>query len=346
MRLITFIAFDGQARAGALLGSTVIDLAAAAPLVLEEAADLRWDMLSLLNADQDEVNLDLVGEIVAAVISVAGGALEPDDSAGNGRRDTGMAGALSIGGAEMVLPLDQLRLLAPLPRPASLRNFATFEAHVAALQRQRGTALADEWYHLPAFSFGNHGAVYGPDADIPLPQSDALDYELGLACVIGRAGQDIAVEDAAAYIAGYTIVNDWRARDIESVEWAIGSSPAKSADFATSLGPWLVTPDELEIYADDDGQLALAMTARVNEVERSRGNAATMHYSFPQLIAHASRDTMLYPGDVLNSGAVGGGCLFEQSGGYGPWLASGDIVELEITGLGVLRNRIVGYRAG
>ncbi len=341
MRLITFVPPDGQPRAGVLLGGAVVDLAAAAPLVFEDADGLPWDMLSLLRGTNEQMSLDAAADILAAVMSLVGSdfsAAAPED-----RSNQELAGNLSIGGAEMLLPLDQVRLLAPLPRPASLRDFYAFEQHVATAMRNRGREVPPQWYRFPAFYFSNHGAIYGPDDDIPMPRSEALDYELELACVIGRAGRDIAVEEAADYIAGYMIMNDWSARDIQAEERAIGLGPAKAKDFATSLGPWLVTPDELEIYTDDDGRLNLTMLARVNGVERSRGNAALMHYTFAEIIAHASRDTQLYPGDVLGSGTVGTGCLLELTSGYGPWLEPGDSVELEITGLGVLRNRIVLY---
>jgi fumarylacetoacetate (FAA) hydrolase len=341
MRLVTFVPPDGSPRAGALLGPTVIDLAVAAPLVFEDTEDLRWDLLSVLQADQDLVSLDGAAEIVAAVTQIVGGPPPEPALDRNGARDDGLAGGLSIGGANMILPLDQVRLLAPLPRPASLRDFYTFEQHVATARRQCGQDVPAEWYRFPAFYFSNHGAIYGPDAAVPMPRTEALDYELELACVIGRAGRDIAVEEAADYIAGYMIMNDWSARDLQADERSIGLGPAKAKDFATSLGPWLVTPDELEIYAGEDGRLSLTMLARVNAVERSRGSAASMYYSFAELIAHASRDATLYPGDVLGSGTVGGGCLLELTDGYGPWLERGDLVELEITGLGVLRNTIV-----
>lgn len=342
MRLVTFVPPDGLSRAGAMLGDVVVDLAAAAALVIEDAEKLRWDMLSLLSGDQQEVNLEIAADIVAAVTQFLGGEI-PDASSlsHNGSSDSGLVGSLSIGGESMLLPLDQVRLLAPLPRPNSLRDFYTFEQHVATARRQRGQDVPAEWYRFPAFYFSNHNAIYGPDAAIPVPQSEALDYELELACVIGRSGRDIYVEEAADYIAGYIIMNDWSARDHQAEERPIGLGPAKAKDFATSLGPWLVTPDELELYTDDDGRLSLTMIARVNGVERSRGNAASMHFSFAEMIAHASRDATLYPGDVLGSGTVGGGCLLELTGGYGPWLQAGDAVELEITGLGILRNIIV-----
>ncbi|MCG8347234.1 MAG: fumarylacetoacetate hydrolase family protein [Chloroflexales bacterium] len=339
---MTFVPPDGLPRAGALLGPAVVDLAAAAPLLFEEASEQRWDMLNLLCGDSDNVNLDAAAKILAAVTNMVGSDFTANHTLqGNGSRDSGLAGSLSIGGAAMVLPLDQVRLLAPLPRPSSIRDFYAFEQHVAMARRLRNQEVPPEWYRFPAFYFSNHGAVYGPDATIPMPHSEALDYELELACVMGRTGVDIPAEEALNYVAGYMIMNDWSARDIQAEERAIGLGPAKAKDFATSLGPWLVTPDELELYTDDDGRLSLTMIARVNGVERSRGNAALMHHSFADMIAHASRDAYLYAGDVFGSGTVGGGCLLELTSGYGPWLERGDVVELEITGLGILKNSIM-----
>src|SRR5262249_51605598 len=137
------------------------------------------------------------------------------------------------------------------------------------------------------------------------------------------------------------IMNDWSARDLQREEMSIGLGPAKGKDFATSLGPALVTPDELEHLALPDGRYNLTMVARVNDVERSRGNFRDIYYTFAQLIAHASRAATSFPGDVLGSGTVGSGCLLELTAGAGPWLEAGDTVELEIEGLGVLRNRVV-----
>jgi fumarylacetoacetate (FAA) hydrolase len=194
---------------------------------------------------------------------------------------------------------------------------------------------------MPVFYFGNHGAIFGPGENIPMPRTEQLDYELEVACVIGRAGRDIGEDEALEYLAGYMIMNDWSARDIQRQETSVGLGPAKSKDFATSLGPWLVTPDELEPFELFDGRHDLEMVARVNDIERSRGNFRSIFYTVSQLIARASQDCTLYPGDVLGSGTVGSGCLLELTGGQGPWLEPDDEVELEITGLGTLRNRIV-----
>ena len=197
------------------------------------------------------------------------------------------------------------------------------------------------WYEIPVFYFGNHSAIYGPDADVPMPRTKSLDYELEIACVIGRAGRDILEEDAEEYIAGYTIMNDWSARDLQREEMSVGLGPAKGKDFATGLGPALVTRDE---FADriSGEKLSLEMCARLNGRELSRGNTASLYYSIPRLIAQAARDAELHPGDILGTGTVGTGCILElgpeQTGG---WLKPGDVIELEIEKIGVLRNRIV-----
>jgi len=343
MRFVSFNYIDRFPRAGVLLGAAVIDLSAAAALVFEDQDSPRWELLDILRGAPDGMGIDGAIEIAAAVLDQLGvvDAEEFGVEGDDGARDRGLAGPISIGGVEMLLPLDEVRLVAPLPRPPSLRDFYAFEQHVATANRNRGRDVPPAWYEMPVFYFGNHTAIYGPSAGVPLPRTEALDYELEIACVIGRAGRDIAEEDAEEYIAGYTIMNDWSARDIQREEMSVGLGPAKGKDFATSLGPWLVTPDELELFALGDGRYNLPMVARVNGVERSRGNFRDVYYTFAQMIAHASRDAALYPGDVLGSGTVGSGCLLELTAGQGPWLAEGDEVELEITGLGVLRNQIV-----
>jgi fumarylacetoacetate (FAA) hydrolase len=219
--------------------------------------------------------------------------------------------------------LDEVRLLAPVPRPPSVRDFYAFEQHVRNAARVTGRpGVPDEWYEIPAFYFSNPAAIYGPDDEVPYPRgSTELDYELEAAAVIGAHGR----------IAGFTVMNDWSARDLQRREMRIGLGPAKGKDFATSLGPLLVTPDEL-------GDLRLEMVARVNGEERSRGNLGDMYHSWEAIVEHAARNTELRPGDVLGSGTVGTGCILEH--GDGRWLQRGDEVELEVEGIGVLRNRI------
>jgi|HigsolmetaAR206D_1030411.scaffolds.fasta_scaffold05317_3 2-keto-4-pentenoate hydratase/2-oxohepta-3-ene-1,7-dioic acid hydratase (catechol pathway) len=340
MRLITFRPNDGRVRAGVLLGNTVIDLEAAAPLVFDEAESYRWDMLSLLRAEADNSSLDAAEEIVQAVIDQVGGEDYFDGSDNSIPWDDDLIGSVSIGGVEMVLPLDSVQLLAPLPRPSSIRIFDSFEEHRIAVNQLRQSYIHPNWYERPSFYFGNHNAIYGPEAEIPYPETRSLDYGLSIACVIGRQGRNIYQEDAMSYIAGYTIVNNWVARDIQEEELAIGQGCAKAIDFATSLGPMIVTPDELEEFLLPDERHNLTMIARVNGVERSRGYTRDSFYPFSALVAYASLHTTLYPGDVITSGTVSQGCLLEATAGQGPWLAPNDRVELEISGLGTLVNII------
>ena len=224
--------------------------------------------------------------------------------------------------------LDEVRLLAPVRRPPSVRDFYAFEEHVRNARAVTGRGeVVPEWYELPVFYFSNPAAIYGPDEEIPYPAgSAALDYELEVAAVIGADGE----------IGGFTVMNDWSARDLQRKEMKIGLGPAKGKDFATSLGPVVVTPDEL-------GDLGLEMVARVNGEERSRGNLGDMYWSWQALAEAAARNTELRPGDVLGSGTVGTGCILEH--GDERWLQPGDEVELEVEGIGALRNRVGPVRA-
>lgn len=238
--------------------------------------------------------------------------------------------------------LTRTRLHAPIMRPNSIRDFYAFEQHVKTANTLRGRDVPREWYEVPVFYFSNHLAIYGPGDVIPYPQkSQALDYELEVACVIGKEGRNIQPNQAEDYIFGYMIFNDWSARDIQRQEMAVGLGPAKGKDFASSFGPHLVTPDELtDRRTDRPGVYDLEMVARVNGEVRSRGNWKDLHWSFGDMIARASEDATLYPGDIIGSGTVGSGCLLELTGGQGPWLQPGDEVELEIEQLGVLKNTV------
>ena len=219
--------------------------------------------------------------------------------------------------------LADIDLRPPVLHPPAVRDFYAFEQHVKAARALRNQEVPPEWYELPVFYFSNPAAIYGPEDEIPFPEgSRALDYELEVAAIIGDEGG----------IGGFTIMNDWSARDLQAAEMKLGLGPAKGKDFATSLGPVVVTPDEF----DGSGG---TMLARVNGEERSRGNLADMHHSWDAIVAHAGRNTKLRPGDVLGSGTVGTGCILEH--GDGRWLQPGDVVELDVKGIGVLRNRIV-----
>lgn len=237
---------------------------------------------------------------------------------------------------------DEVSLKAPLANPPTLRDFYAFEQHVATAYANRGREVPPEWYQVPVFYFSNPHSIYGPGDAVPRPAtSQELDYELEVAAIIGRPGRDIAPENALEHIFGFTIFNDWSARDLQRQEMKVGLGPAKGKDFASSLGPVIVTPDELEARSTGrPGVYDLSMVARVNGGERSRGNWKDIHYSFGELIARASQDADLLPGDVIGSGTVGTGCLLELTKGKGPWLKVGDEVELEVENLGALGNRV------
>ena len=240
-----------------------------------------------------------------------------------------------------LLSMEEVKFLSPL-KPNTLRDAYAFEQHVKTANKNRGREVPEEWYQFPVFYFGNPNAIFGHDDEIPYPSyTNALDYELEVAAVIGKTGINIKPEDAEQYIFGYTIFNDWSARDIQRQEMIVGLGPAKGKDFASAFGPVLVTRESLADRAvARPGAFDLSMVARVNGVEMSRGNFKDMHWSFGDIIARASDSVMLYPGDVIGSGTVGTGCLLELTKFQGPWLKEGDVVELEIEKIGVLRNTV------
>jgi fumarylacetoacetate (FAA) hydrolase len=247
--------------------------------------------------------------------------------------------------ADHRLPLAEVELAPPV-RPESFRDFYAFERHVVNARKNRGLEMVREWYEAPVFYFSNTAGIVGHRAPVRKPpETNELDYELELGVVIGRDGRDIPVAEAHGHIAGFTIINDWSARDLQRREMKVGLGPAKGKDFATSLGPWLVTPDELRERALPEERRGmrydLTMVARVNGRECSRGNAREMHWTFAELIAQASRNTVLRPGDLIGSGTVGTGCITEFPKGTYPWLQPGDVVELEIDALGILENEVV-----
>ncbi|MFZ5855296.1 MAG: fumarylacetoacetate hydrolase family protein [Chloroflexota bacterium] len=233
------------------------------------------------------------------------------------------------------------RLLPPL-LPTTLRDAYAFEQHVKTANQNRGRDVPKEWYDFPVFYYTNPHSIFGPEDVIPHPAyTSALDYELEIAVVIGKAGMDIRAEEAEEYIFGYTIFNDWSARDVQRAEMKVGLGPAKGKDFASSLGPLIVTREALADRAvGRAGVYDLEMSARVNGVEMSRGNLKDIFWSFGEIIARASQSTMLQPGDVIGSGTVGTGCLLELTRANGPWLQPGDVVELEVERIGILRNEI------
>ena len=203
--------------------------------------------------------------------------------------------------------------------------------------------MIPQWYEIPAFYFSNPHTVIG-DGDLVIPPkgTQELDFELEIAAVVGKEAANLPADDRAMdCLLGFTIYNDWSARDLQRQEMAIGLGPAKGQDFANARGPHVVPFSELrDRYRD--GRLDLAMEASVNGQSISRGNAATMYWTWPQILAHASRDSRLMPGDVIGSGTVGGGCILELTPeAVGGWLKPGDVVTLEIERLGRLRNQVV-----
>ncbi|AST91803.1 MULTISPECIES: fumarylacetoacetate hydrolase family protein [Sutcliffiella] len=242
---------------------------------------------------------------------------------------------------EGVYSLEGLQLTAPLPTPVSFRDFYAFEEHVKTARERRGLKVVSEWYEFPVFYFSNHLAIKGPDEPIKIPKpSERLDYELEIACIIGKSGINIRAEEAEDYIFGYCILNDWSARDIQAKEMKVGLGPAKGKDFATSIGPYIVTKDEINQYRIED-RYDLKMEAKVNGFLLSSGNFKDIHYTFGQMIERASHDVMLYPGEIIGSGTVGTGCILELGADTHRWLQAGDEVELSITGLGSLKNKII-----
>ncbi|MGI8727324.1 MAG: fumarylacetoacetate hydrolase family protein [Solirubrobacterales bacterium] len=230
-------------------------------------------------------------------------------------------------------PLAEVRLHAPVPEPPSLRDFYAFEGHVETGWRRRGGEIPEAWYEAPAFYFSNPASIHGPGEEVKGPAGTSmLDFELEIAAVIG----------AGERIAGFTLLNDWSARDIQRREMTVGLGPAKGKDFASSLGPWLVTVDELPL---SDGRLRIEAGVSVNGRELTRTDASAQHFSWEEIREHAASQTRLRPGDVLGSGTLDRGCLLElgplKVEGRERWLEPGDVVELWAEGLGSLRTPIV-----
>ncbi|MCL6732157.1 fumarylacetoacetate hydrolase family protein [Streptomyces neyagawaensis] len=264
----------------------------------------------------------------------------------------GLDALLRAGAATLDVPpgphVSEVRLLPPL-QPPTVRDFVTFEEHVEGVRRAVDgvTGVPEQWYAAPTFYFTNPYAVVGPYDFIPVPPgSSVLDFELEVAAVIGREGHDLTPEQARDHILGYTIFNDWSARDLQSAEMKVGLGPCKGKDTATTLGPYLVTADELEPFRDPDGFLRLALTAEVNGEVVGKDLLSNMSWTFEEMVAYASRGTRVVPGDVLGSGTCGnGGCLAELWGLRGeqtpPPLNPGDVVTLTVEGIGTVSNTVV-----
>ena len=289
--------------------------------------------------------IEVEGAVRSAIVSADGGSVQvlPEgvavlDLLGEDR--DGLAGR-----AEREVGIGDVRLLAPV-QPPTIRDFSVFEQHIEGVIKNGNpdATIPDTWYESPFCYFSNPGAVTGAGEDIPVPPGCAvLDFELEVAAVIGRAGRNLRPEDAGAHIAGYTIFNDWSARDLQLAEMRLGLGVLKGKDFANTLGPWIVTADELEQYRDGD-RLDLDLRASINGRELGDDTLANMAWSFEELVSYASRGTWVRPGDVLGSGTCGAGCLMELWGRHGrdgyPPLKPGDTVSLSVQGIGTLTNTI------
>lgn len=293
MKIVTYIQ-DGRRKPGAIVDGHIVDLSPAATTV-QELIEGGPGMLARAEA-----------------------------AAANGRP---------------VVKVEDARLLAPLPRPVQIRDCLVFEEHLknayARFEEISGKSysIPRVWYEQPIYYKANRMSVVGPDATVEWPAyAEILDYELEIACIVGRTGKDIPVEAAADHIFGFTIFNDVSARDAQTKEMAGQLGPAKGKDFDTGnvLGPWIVTKDEIGDWHD------LKMEVRVNGETRGGGTTASMHHGFEDIIAFISRSETLYAGEVLGSGTVGTGCGLE----IGRFLEDGDVVELEVEKIGVLRNRV------
>ena len=310
MRLVTFTVGSSPARVGALVDgdSKVVDLQAAHGRAYNGASPLLHSMMHVIEGDAEA--LGLIGELLKAR------------------------------SPSVLLGREEIKLLAPVPLPPQMRDFLCFEKHLqqafAAVARLRGTEarIPQVWYERPIFYHPNRFNVCGMETDVPWPSfTERLDFELEFGCYIGRAGKDIPKERAREHIFGYTIFNDFSARDEQTKEMAGQLGPGKGKDFdnGNAMGPCLVTADEI------GDPYRLEMKVRVNGEEWGRGNSRDMHWKFEDCIAHASRSETLHPGEFFGSGTVGNGCGLEHL----RFLKPGDVVELEVEGIGVLRNRVV-----
>jgi 2-keto-4-pentenoate hydratase/2-oxohepta-3-ene-1,7-dioic acid hydratase in catechol pathway len=238
------------------------------------------------------------------------------------------------------------KLLPLIIRPSTFRDFYAFEQHVRTARSRRGLDMVAAWYEIPVFYFSNPNSFIADNETVVAPAgSQELDFELELGAVIGKRGRDIPAAKAWEHVAGFTIINDFSARDLQRSEIEVGLGPAKGKDFATAVGPMLITRDEVSDRINGENN-SLEMRARLNGRNLSNGNSSALHHSFPKMIAQASRDADLFPGDLIGSGTIGTGCILELGAeNTGGWLKPDDVVELEIEKLGVLHTRVTGRKA-
>jgi len=279
--------------------------------------------------------------------------LNSGEEAMNNARE--IEGKILDGSIQEGIELNQAILLAPVPHPTSCRDGYAFRQHVASARRNRKVDMIPEFDQYPIFYFTNHNSIQGGGDIWCMPDHfQKLDFELEASVVIGKKGRNIKAAHADEYIAGYMIMNDMSARTLQMEEMLLNLGPAKGKDFCTVIGPWLVTPDELEPYkipckpGHTGNAYNLKMKCMVNGIEVSSGNLGDMDWTFAEIIERCAYGVDILPGDVIGSGTVGTGCFLELNGtgflndpGFQPqWLQEGDVVDMEITGLGYLSNTI------
>jgi fumarylacetoacetate (FAA) hydrolase len=334
MKFVSYLTDNGEERAGlfyrdkvlGIFGSdNIVDLASSGSTI---GVELPSTMADVLNGE--EKTMDLARQVDQAV---KGGKIDK------------------------VIEYGSVRLLAPVPHPPSCRDAYAFRQHVATARRNRGVDMIPEFDQYPVFYFTNHNAIVGGgDLVVESDHLQKLDFELECAVVIGKRGRNIQAKDADRYVVGYTIMNDFSARLLQMEEMKLNLGPAKGKDFATAIGPWLVTPDEFQdrkIETPFGNKYNLRMTAVHNGKKISEGDFGSMDWTFGEIIERCSYGVDIFPGDVIGSGTVGTGCYLELNGTrtleakkagkeYTPvWLQAGDTIELEIEYLGKLTNRIV-----
>ena len=317
MKLVTFKYKAGESRIGWLEGDSVVDMN------LSHAA-LPTDMLSFIDNHEEYFKV-----------------------------------IKSLGAVTPHYKIEDVELLAPLQNPRSFRDYVAFEEHMLNASKSFGHPVSEAWYDMPIFYFTNHQAIYGPNDEIMRPENETkLDIELEIAVIIGKSGKNISVEDANDYIFGYTIFNDWTARTIQKKEMTVPLGPHKGKDFANAIGPCIITKDEMEQYRctisreehpdhltmpkHTADRFDVKMSAKINGATICKGNYKTVHWTFPEMMRRASENNVnLMPGDILGSGTVGWGSLIENNFTVHRPLEPGDVVELEIEGIGVLKNRVI-----
>lgn len=328
MRLVTFEAegaFGPIRRLGALTGphgSTVVDLQIA---YLATLADQQIEAKEATRIAETSVPSSMERFITGgkSCLSAAEQALRYAATASPDR-------LRGPGGRAGLFPISEVKILAPVSRPNSLRDFIAFEDHAKAGAARRGEDLNPIWYSRPIYYKGNHRSLFGPESEVPRPEfTEELDLELEVACIVGARGRDLDQKASSEAIFGFTIMNDWSARDVQRNEMAARLGPAKSKDFATSIGPCVLTADEVGPHP------SLAMTARLNGRTICESNLADAHWTFPKMIAFVSQGEDVWPTDLYGSGTPHGGCLLDHGG---PYLEPGDVVELEVEKIGILRN--------